>query len=271
MSIASEASKLLTNKYFLYFMVFLAATNVLGYLVTNKINAVIFFALVGLLTHQFSKNMAVVLLVSVIATNFLMANKRIREGLENETDNQPTTDTTSQSGPLNNIDVKDSDIADAIPAVKNAKNGEKIVKDKLSNVDGAKSENIPGKVVDLNNEDMNKQTNEDEPYGAGAVIQSKKTKSNENFGPRLDYAATIEQSYQNLDQLLGSDSIKQLTNDTQKLMKQQQTLFDTMQNMVPVLQGAQNLLKDFKIDGLAESLKGMNGLANSPIPNIPQK
>ena len=46
MSFASEASKLLTNKYFLYFMVFLASTNVLGYLITNKINAVIFFVLV---------------------------------------------------------------------------------------------------------------------------------------------------------------------------------------------------------------------------------
>jgi NADH:ubiquinone oxidoreductase subunit 4 (subunit M) len=54
MSFSIEASKLLTNKYFLYFMVFLTATNVLGYLVTNKVNAVIFFLLVGLLTHHFS-------------------------------------------------------------------------------------------------------------------------------------------------------------------------------------------------------------------------
>lgn len=42
MSIANEASKLLTNKYFLYFIVFLAVSNVLGYLVTNKLNAVVF-------------------------------------------------------------------------------------------------------------------------------------------------------------------------------------------------------------------------------------
>ena len=92
MSLASEASKLITNKYFLYFMVFLASTNILGYLVTNKMNAVIFFALVSLLTYQFSKNMSVILLVAIIATNFLMANKRIREGLENE-----STTSTSQT------------------------------------------------------------------------------------------------------------------------------------------------------------------------------
>jgi hypothetical protein len=47
-------------------------------------------------------------------------------------------------------------------------------------------------------------------------------------------------------------------------MKQQQNLFDTMQNMVPVLNGAQQLLKDFKIDGLTESLKSMGGLAGAP-------
>jgi uncharacterized membrane protein YciS (DUF1049 family) len=99
MSFASEASKLLTNKYFLYFMVFLAATNVLGYLVTNKLNAVIFFALVSLLTYQFSKNMAIVLLVGIIATNFLMANRRMREGLENGTTTTPTSTSTSTTTP----------------------------------------------------------------------------------------------------------------------------------------------------------------------------
>jgi hypothetical protein len=48
-------------------------------------------------------------------------------------------------------------------------------------------------------------------------------------------------------------------------MKQQQNLFDTMQNMVPVLQGAQNMLKDFNINDLTNSLKGMGGLANAPL------
>ena len=55
MNFGKEASKLLTNKYFLYFMVFLTSTNILGYLVTNKINAVIFFALISLLTYHFRK------------------------------------------------------------------------------------------------------------------------------------------------------------------------------------------------------------------------
>ena len=272
MSFASEASKLLTNKYFLYFMVFLAATNVLGYLVTNKINAVIFFALVSLLTYQFSKNMAVILLVAVVATNFLMANRKMREGLENET----------STPALSKIEDKDPQIAAAIPAVQGAKNNEEVTSQLnnekrplasavASTVSNNKNLNtsekqLPNKIVDPNNPDKNKSTDNGEVEGFGEKMSGRKSNNNNNVGPRLDYAATIEQSYANLDNLLGSDSIKQLTSDTQKLMKQQQNLFDTMQNMVPVLEGAQNLLKDFKIDGLASSLKNIGGLANVSIP-----
>ena len=75
MTFLNEASKLLTNKYFLYFISFLAATNVLGYLVTNNLNAVTFFLLVSLITYQFSKNMTVILLIAVILQSCKIAPK----------------------------------------------------------------------------------------------------------------------------------------------------------------------------------------------------
>lgn len=259
MNFVKEASKLLTNKYFLYFIVFLAAINVLGYLVTNKINGVIFFALICIITYQFSKNMAVVLLVAIIVTNLLMLNKKMREGLENEADNTSDTSTSPiSSQALNTIDDKDPQIAGAIPAVKKAKSNEdvnNITDDKLS---------LPNNIVDMNNTDLNMKTDNGEIEGFGGKMSGKKGVKSESVGPRLDYAATIEHSYANLDNLLGSDSIKQLSTDTQQLMKQQQNLFDTMQNMVPVLEGAQNMLKDFNINDLTSSLKGMGGLANAP-------
>lgn len=268
MSLVSEASKLLTNKYFLYFMVFLAATNVLGYLVTNKTRAVIFFTLVSLLTYQFSKNMAVILLVAIIATNFLMANKQMREGLENQT-------TDSSTPALSNIEDKDPQIAAAIPAVKKANNNEEVTTelDESINVKrpavsaklAASNGKVSDKIVDTNNSDLNQSTDDGKIEGFGDKMGGKKGAKSESSGPRIDYAATIEQSYANLDNLLGSESIQQLTKDTQKLMKQQQTLYDTMQNMVPVLQGAQNMLKGFDINSLTGSLKNIGGLANAPI------
>lgn len=276
MSFATEASKLLTNKYFLYFVVFLAATNVLGYLVTNKINAVIFFALVSLITYQFSKNMIVILLIAIIATNFLMANRKMHEGLENqmpENDGETNATNATNTPDLSKIGGKDPEIANAIALVKQSKNEEdaktqlKENNDKLLVTDLDLNENniSQNKIIDTNNTDLNTST-EKGPEGVGEKIGTKKnsTKS-EHFGPRLDYAATIEQSYQNLDNILGSDSIKQLTNDTQKLMAQQQNLFNTMNQMVPVLEGAQNLLKDFNIGDLTKSLGSIGNLANAPI------
>ena len=262
MRIANEASKLLTNKYFLYFTVFLAATNVLGYLVTNKLNAVIFFALVSLLTYQFSKNMAVILLVALIATNFLMANKRMREGLENE-----TSESTTNVPALDQIDNKDSKIADIIPAVQRAKNNEEVSTQIKSNIQQKmEDQNIStGEIIDSNNTDMNTPTTEtNNLVGAGQSIGNRKTKSNDNVKPRLDYAATIEESYKNLDQILGGDSIQKLTGDTQKLMAQQQQLFKTMEQMVPMIEGAKNMLGGFNIDGLTSSLNKIGGIVNGP-------
>jgi hypothetical protein len=246
MNFATEASKLLTNRYFLYFMVFLASTNVLGYLVTNKRNALIFFALVSLLTYQFSKNMVVIL---------LMANRLMREGLENQT-------TEPIIPALNQIENKDKDIANAISAVQKSKPNEQSYSQNKSSTN---EDNSSDKIIDPNNGSY---TVEQGPTGAGQSVGNRKQKTtNENFGPRLDYAATIEQSYQNLDNILGSDSIMQLTTDTQKLMKQQQNLFNTMNQMVPVLEGAQNMLKGINVGGLADTLKNMTGLTSASIPS----
>jgi hypothetical protein len=245
-------------------MFFLAATNVLGYLVTNKINAVIFFALVSLLTYQFSKNMAVVLLVGVIATNFLMANKRMREGLENETTTTTNTNVTETTSPaVDKVSEIQSDMKNAINAVKTSTSNDQ-VKEKLKS--GTSVESNENSTIDINNTDLNNNKDESGIQGVGEqVLNNKKNAVKENYGPRLDYAATIEQSYQNLDQLLGSDSIKQLTTDTQKLMQQQQNLFNTMNQMVPVLNSAKSMLSNFDISSLTSSLKGMGNVSNAPV------
>jgi hypothetical protein len=272
MSFVSEASKLLTNKYFLYFIVFLSATNVLGYLVTYKLNAVAFFALVSLLSYQFSKNMAVVLLISIVATNFMMSNKMLREGMDNATSTDATSKdpnatsadmATKIAAALDNVDAKDPEIAANLPVVQSSSSVDAVNAKKLEKpVRTSLSDNTN---VDLNNPDLNKQDSEPAPEGFGEKMSNnKKGKKEEHFGPRLDYAATIEQSYQNLDSLLGSDSIKQLTGDTQKLMQQQQNLFNTMNQMVPVLEGAQNMLKGFDMSSLTKSLGGMGALATAP-------
>ena len=262
MSFSGEASKLLTNKYFLYFMVFLAASNILGYLVTNKINAVIFFALVGFLMSNFSKNMSGILLVSIIATNLLMANKTMREGLENAT----TDTTTIDKDKIRSIDPQ---LSEGINALEETGNVDK-AKEKLNS--------MKTKITDINNPDLNTETTTSsdpeavETFGnkhKNSFQNGKGGSSLKNAAPvdgnsRIDYASTLEGAYDNLDKILGSDGINKLTGDTQKLMSQQQKLFDTMQTMTPMLQDAKKMLAGFDLKELGNLANLSSSFATAP-------
>jgi len=268
MNIQKEASKLFTNKYFLYFILFLAVVNLLGYLVTNKINAIIFFILIGVLTFQFSKNMAIVLLVALLGTNLLISSKIIREGLENAGD-----DTSSA---LQNASAADPQIAGAVPIVQSSSTTDEAMakqKKAMTNTAGEAAmattnqsnntmEMPDSTTTDVNNPDLNMLATAatDAPEGFGDKMGNNK-KGGSNKGSRIDYAATLEDSYKHLDSILGSDSLKQLTSDTQSLMTKQQELFNTMENMVPMLEGAQNMLSKFDMSNISESIKKLVPMA----------
>jgi hypothetical protein len=53
---------------------------------------------------------------------------------------------------------------------------------------------------------------------------------------KIDYAATIEDAYDDLNKILGSDGMKSLTDDTQRLMKQQMELAESMKAMTPIVE-----------------------------------
>jgi hypothetical protein len=57
-----------------------------------------------------------------------------------------------------------------------------------------------------------------------------------NASSKIDYAATIEDAYDELNKILGSDGIKNLTDDTQRLMKQQMQLAESMKSMAPIIE-----------------------------------
>lgn len=66
----------------------------------------------------------------------------------------------------------------------------------------------------------------------------------------VDYAATIEGAYDELNAILGSDGIQKLTSDTQHLMQQQMQLAEAMKSMGPMMKS---------LTPMVEQLKGMMG------------
>ena len=240
MSFANEASKLLTNKYFLYFILFLAVSNVVGYLVTNKINAVIFFVLICVLMTNFSKNMVIVLIVAIISTNLLMANKSMREGFD-------TTD------PVDPLKPKDEKVETDAKAATDAKAMDAKAVDPLKPKDAkamdAKAMDakaMDAKATDAKATDAKLEPVVDEGFASAGVGASGK-KRGAIGGPakpsRIDYATTLEDAYDNLDKILGSGGMKNLSADTEKLMSQQQSLFKAMNSMMPLVTNAQDMLK----------------------------
>ena len=95
MGLEKSIKLLLQSKVTLYVVLFVAVTNVLGFLMVNNYEAILFFSLIGYLTTHFSKNMIVVLLTAVVSTNLLLMvvkkNKSaaglLLEGLDNEEEN----------------------------------------------------------------------------------------------------------------------------------------------------------------------------------------
>ena len=74
--------KLLQNKYVLYLVLFIAVTNILGYLAIEDFRSLMVFIAVAALASHFSKNMIVVLGSALIGTNVLYASSRMREGFK---------------------------------------------------------------------------------------------------------------------------------------------------------------------------------------------
>ncbi len=77
---------------------------------------------------------------------------------------------------------------------------------------------------------------------------------------RVDYAATMEQAYDNLNNMLGKKGIDNLSNDTQNLVKKQQDLMNQIEKMKPILEGAQGVLEGLdmsKIEGMMDTFTGL--------------
>lgn len=69
---------MLKDRNVLYVVLFLAVSNLFGYMLMREMDAVIFFLVVGFLTTYFSKNMIVIMVVAMISTNLLLGSKKLR-------------------------------------------------------------------------------------------------------------------------------------------------------------------------------------------------
>ena len=70
-----KMDKLLNDKNVLYTVFVIAILNLLGYLMVKNVEAVIFFLIIGFLTTYFSKNMIIVLIITIISTSIFASSR----------------------------------------------------------------------------------------------------------------------------------------------------------------------------------------------------
>lgn len=226
-----SATKLSENQVTTCVVGSLAAMNIVGLLATRRLTAALFFAMVVALMYQFTKNIVWVLLVALMATNFLVYNRSLREGMTTEEDAEDDTEDDASTLAQPKDKVK-KPVTNKKPQ-KQAKDGDAVTPN-------------PTK----------KRGTATEKFSAASLSSAAPVS---DAAPRVDYASTMESAYDNLDKMLGSDSIRKLSGDTQKLMANQQKLFDTMQTMAPALESAKAMLKGLDVGGLNDIVNGMNG------------
>ena len=233
-----KLEKILENKYVLYAVLFIAITNVVGYLAVEDYDSLIFFICVGVLSTFFSKNMIVNLGVSIVATNIVFAGNQIREGLKNK---------KKKAKKKKDKKKEDEELAKK-PNIKIGPQNKKLMKrqlDKSVTSEAYTQNNIPSSTP-------------------SAATESEE---DEAIGKRIDYASTLEQAYDNLQNMLGPDGINGLSSETKNLVSQQKVLMQNLNDMGPVLKTAKETLDNLSgnmpnFENLQSMMKQFGGLTS---------
>jgi len=239
------------NKFVLYGSLLLVLLSILRHIANRNMNAVILMALIGLLMSYFSKNMIIVLLTAFVAVFLLEmtgAHGAI-EGMENKGDADEKKDTGADGDADADADNgKDHDESKE----KHEEKKESMEEQKkrpsavTTHKEGDKKKQKQG-MTKLSPASYDGKENDDGESGSGSAN-------------RIDYASTLEQAYDNIENIIGEEGVRGLTDQTKSLMNQQKQLMENMKDMGPLLKSAEGFMKQITggggISGITEMLKG---------------
>ena len=228
-----DMNSLLRNRNVLYIVLFLAVANLFTYLMLKQLDAVAFFVIIGFLTTYFSKNMIIILLTSVVSTFFLvqikMLGNNVREGLEGLDASKPATEAGTEAAAEAGAEKAEKKIVAEAPATTPATSP---TLDTATTKKDGFQQLTPAKF------------NPDED-------------DSPRHKPKVDYAGTLEAAYDNLDKLLSSDAIRNMSEETNRLAEKQQKLMGNIKQITPIMDKASTMLSKLDIGNLSGMMKGM--------------
>ena len=255
-TVESRASSLATDKNVLYIMLVIAVVNVVGYLMMGNFEAVLFFAIVAYLSTFFTKNMVIVFLVSILATNFLMVSKvnyfsrmNPREGMQNKDESadatsEPKAATSEPKAATSEPKAATAEPKAATAEPKAATSEPKPTPTNSKKTSGEKKkEGMNGNLAPAKFNDDSDDDDDVSPFPG-------------NKQQRNAQMERAHDSLQNIGAANGAMNMK-----TEEVMKQQQVLMDNIKTMQPFLETAERFLDKFNMKGI-DGLLGKIGMGS---------
>lgn len=231
MKLKSTFNKFIHNKYLLYIVFLFSILTFFAQLLYGNFNGVILFVCLASITYFLTSNMIIVLLIPVIIVNlfnYCLPNKLHsgKEGMENKNPDQEKIDVLTKK-------------------TKTVSNSQVIVP----------TEEITNSTEDMNpTSDLSTSNEEFKNHDSKESNKDKKKKYH------IDYASTVEEAYDNLNNVVGSEGIQGLTKDTKKLMEQQVQLAEAMKSMKPLMESMTPLLN--QAGSLLNTMGGNENISN---------
>lgn len=247
--VQSNFMSVANNKYFMYIMLFLGISTILGFLSVRNFNAVILFVVVAFAMRYFTKNMGIIMLVAVILSNIISVKSTI-EGLTNK-------DVESNS--------EDEDEDDKKAASKKVARKKAIASKKAS----ANNNAALGNQSDAMKKLLQVTNNEKDGMAPIDYKMSKDVEVDEDDDDdAIDVQSTQQAAYNNLNKLIGDGGFAKMTKDTEKLMSQQENLAKAMESIGPLVQNAEKMMQGLNLDkftGMLDKLNGMMGTGGAAL------
>jgi len=273
MKLPKVVQSMLQDKNVLYIVAFLAVINFFGYIVLRDSYALLIFLSVGFISTYFSKNMTIVLIVTLILTNFIIVISKTlvtsKEGFDAATTPDPIADESATqvdgvAAPAKAAAAAAAPAkaaaAPAAPAKAAAAAPAAAAATPLSGVTGAGTSGKASKVTtSASSLKTNSQKVEPMTDLSPASINDEDDLPVNN---RVDYAKTLEKAYDNLENIVGQDGVRGLTSQTNTLMDQQQKLMENMKSMEPLLKTAQSFLDKFESSSMGKIFDKIPGMSS---------
>lgn len=253
-----EKNSLLKSKFTLYAVFLVTLTVVLSYVFKSDWNSLAVLIAVGLLTNFFTKNMVITLGTAVIVSFLIRKHVLKIESFETEG--------------LQNPDGEDKDGEDA----EKKPCWEYNKKTKKFTPMGEKEESQCAEPMMCWDDDSSNCQKPKAGFANKSIPSSKPARvdgnDDDSEGDRIDYSTTLEQAYDNLQNMLGTDGIKGLTSETSKLINQQKSLMNSIKGMGPMMGQAKEMMSSLQgmtsgggiggVGGMGDMKKNLDALKN---------